>query len=243
MGKVISLHAGIGGMGKTSLTAGLALNFARSGSRVLCVDCQAGFGTLDLYLGMESMDTLSYADICRGDYPLGCASTHPDFSNLFYIAAPVRSAYRELDEQAFQNMIQRAKTAYDYVLLNAPAGLGEMALLAAEFADQCLLVCGMDPATIRSSSRVADQLQLMGKIDSRLVVGRMDPALMKSMKKTVDDIVDQVGVPLLGLVPEDPQILLLTTAGEFQKGKKWAFAAYERICKRMQGQPVPIPTR
>lgn len=240
MNEVICLLSGTGGMGKTSLTAGLALNLAKEGNRVLCVDCQAGLGTLDIYLGMDSMDNLSYADICRGDYPLGRASVHPQYPSLHFLSAPVRV---DIQEDAFREMIHRAKTTYHYVLLNAPAGLAEMALLAADTADRCILLSGMDPTSIRTAGRVADRLQLMGKQDSRLVVGRMDPALMKATKRTVDDIIDQVGLPLLGLVPEDNQILLLTASGKFPTGKKWAFAAFERIAKRIQGQPVPVPTR
>ena len=243
MQKVICLLSGIGGMGKTSLTAGLALNLAKNGHRVLCVDCQAGLGTLDIYLGMESLDTLSYADFCRGDYPLSRASAHPMYPSLHFISAPVRVIPGEPDAESFRQMIHRAKTAYDYVLLNTSAGLADMSLMAAENADRCVVVCGMDAASIRTAGRVADRLQLMGKSDCRLVVSRMDPAILKSMKKTVDDIMDQVGLPLLGLVPEDQQILLLPHSGKFSAGKKWAFAAYERISKRIQGQPVPVPTR
>ena len=90
---------------------------------------------------------------------------------------------------------------------------------------------------------MADQLQLLGKTDCRLVVSRVHPAYLKALKLTVDDLIDRVGLPLLGLVPEDEQVLLLSAAGTFPSGKKWAFAAYERISKRMQGQPVPVPTR
>ena len=118
-----------------------------------------------------------------------------------------------------------------------------MAILAGETADRCIVVCGMDVATVRTAGRVADRLQLMGKKDCRLVVSRVNPQWMKAMKQTVDDLIDRVGLPLLGLVPEDEQLMLLSAAGKFTTGKKWAFAAYDRISKRMQGQPVPIPTR
>ena len=67
MGEAIALLSGTGGLGKTALTAGLALALAKGGKKVLCVDCQAGLGTLDIYLGMEQQDALSYADVCRGD--------------------------------------------------------------------------------------------------------------------------------------------------------------------------------
>ena len=148
-----------------------------------------------------------------------------------------------MDPDAFRGMVHRAQQAYDFVFLNTAAGLEDMALMAAEAADRCIVLCGMDQASVRTASRGADRLQLLGKSDCRLVVGRVNPQLLKAMKLNVDDLIDRVGLPLLGLVPEDEQLLLLTAAGKFTTGKKWAFAAYDRIAKRMQGQPVPIPTR
>ena len=119
MGEVIALLSGTGGLGKSSLAAGIAIALAKSGKRVLCVDCQAGFGTLDIYLGMESLDILSYADICRGDYPLSRAATHPQFPWLRVLTAPVRSACDEKDHRVFSAIISRAGTEFDYVFLNA----------------------------------------------------------------------------------------------------------------------------
>lgn len=243
MGEVISLLSGTGGMGKSCLTAGVALALAKNGRNVLCVDCQPGLGTLDIYLGMESLDVLSYTDICRGDYPLSRAAAHPETPRLRFLAAPVRLSADEAVEQAFGAMLRRAKAEFDYILLNAPAGLEEMALLAAEHADRCILVSGIDPASIRTASRAADHLQLMGVENIRLVVSRVHPGRLRAMKLNVDDVIDRVGVPLLGLVPEDEQVLLSAAAGSFPAGKKAAFAAYGRIAMRIQGKPVPVSIR
>lgn len=48
----------------------------------------------------------------------------------------------------------------------------------------------------------------MGKRDVRLVVNRVNPKLYRSMGLTVDDVMDLVGYPLLGLVPEDRNVTL-----------------------------------
>lgn len=240
LGEVIALLSGTGGVGKSCLAAGISMALAKGGKRVLCVDCQAGFGTLDIYLGMESQDALSYADICRGDYPISRAAVHPQLPSLRFLAAPVRP---EDVEVSFGKMIQAARAEFDYIFLDSPAGFGHMARLAAQRADRCMVLCGIDDSSIRTAGRVADQLQLLGKTDARLVVSRLQMDMMKTMKLTVDDMIDRVGLPLLGLVPEDGQVTVLSAAGKFPAGKKWAFAAYERIAKRMQGQPVPIPTR
>ena len=62
---------------------------------------------------------------------------------------------------------------------------------------------GPDPGALRDGTRTGELLELMGKRDVRLVVNRVNPKLYSAMNLTVDDVMDMVGYPLLGLVPED----------------------------------------
>ena len=241
MGEVIGLVSGAGGTGKTACTAGIALALAKSGKTVLCIDCCEGLGNLDIYLAVESQDALSYADICRGHYTLAQAAVHPTERNLRYLTAPVHAA--GVDRRAFLALLATARREFDYVLLDAPGGLGEMALLAADGADRCVVLCGIDPASVRAAGRMADALQLQKKTDVRMLVTRVHSGRLRAMRKTVDDLMDSVGLPLLGLVPEDEQVLLLSGTERFPTGRQGAFAAYGRIAKRLQGMPVPVPTR
>lgn len=241
MGEVISLHSGAGGVGRSACTAGIGLALARDGKKVLCVDCCDGIGALDLYLGMERQDALSYADICRGDYPLSRAAAHPGLPELQFLSAPVRT--EPVIADTFGRILSMARREYDFILLDAPAGFGEMAQGAAAVADRCVVLCGIDPASIRSAGRMADMLQLLQKPDVRLLVNRVHPGRLKAMKLNIDDIMDRTGLPLLGLVPEEEAVLFAVAADTFPAGKRGAFAAYGRIAKRIQGQPVAVPTR
>lgn len=241
MGEVITLLSGSGGTGRSSLAAGIALALAREERKVLCVDLQAGFGGLDIFLGMEQLDCLSYADICRGDYPLTRAAAHPKLPTLQFLAAPIRDVTP--DERAFAWMLKQARDSFDFILLDAPAGAGETAMLAAEAADRTIVVCGIDPISIRAAGRLTDRLQLAGQNQARLVVNRVHPGRLRAMKQTVDDIIDRAGIPLLGLVPEEEQILLSLASDKFQQEKRGAFTAYRRIAMRMQGKPVPVSIR
>ena len=65
------------------------------------------------------------------------------------------------------------------------------------------------------------------------------------MDITVDDIMDRAGLPLLGIVPEDPNV---TLAAAFCKPllkhtKKGAAAACKRIARRIQGISEPLDLR
>ena len=105
-----------------------------------------------------------------------------------------------------------------------------------------MIVTGADPASIRDASRAADVLETMGKTNIRMIINRVNPKLFATMGVTVDDIMDQSGLPLLGIVPEDQNV---TLAAAFRQpllgyGKKGAAAACKRIAKRIQGQSVPV---
>ncbi len=242
MGELIAVLSGKGGTGKTSVCAGLATALAQEGLKVLCIDCDVGLRNLDIALGISDMAALSFVDVYSGNYRLEQAATHPVYSSLKFLTAPMNCPADEIDAAAFEVMLQKARKHYQYIFLDAPAGIEAGFSLAARHADRVLLVTGADPAAVRDAARAAEVLELMGKRNVRLIVNRVREKMFSVMKLTVDDIMDEAGVPLLGLVPEDSSVVL---AAAFKKPllkqtKKGAAAACRRIAKRLQGMSEPI---
>ncbi len=241
MGELIAVLSGKGGTGKTSVCAGLATALAQQGLEVLCIDCDVGLRNLDISLGISDMAALSFAEVCSGHYSLEQAAVHPQYGSLKFLTAPI--SCQEIDTESFGTMLQQARKHFRYVFLDAPAGVEAGFALAARYADRCLLVTGADPAAVRDASRAAELLEQMGKKNVRLIVNRVQEKMFSVMKLTVDDIMDQAGVPLLGIVPEDDSVVL---AAAFKKPllkqtKKGAAGACRRIAKRLQGMSEPIP--
>lgn len=241
MGEVISVLSGKGGTGKTTVCAGIAQALVQQGETVLCIDCNAHLGDLDMALGISQLSALSYLDICSGNYTLDQALRHPLFANLAFLSAPV-SHTGSTDADAFSRMLDNARNQFSYVLLDGPAGVGEGFKLAASSADRVILVTTADPAAIRVAARTGDALELMGKPNVRMIINRTDPWDLNAMGVTVDDLMDRAGLPLLGLVPEDEKIFLAAVAQKPLLGfhKKGAAAACQRIAKRIRGQNVPV---
>ena len=242
MGELIAVLSGKGGTGKTSVCAGVATALADLGERVLCIDCDVGLRNLDISLGLADSGSLSFQDICSGNYTLDQAACHDTYPSLSFLTAPVNCTPDEVDKQAFGEMLQQARKQFDYVLLDAPAGIEAGFQLSAAFADRVILVTGADPAAIRDASRASDVLEAMGKRNVRLILNRVNEKMISAMGITVDDIMDQSGLPLLGIVPEDENVPL---AAAFRKplldyGKKGAAAACKRIAKRIQGNFAPV---
>ena len=242
MGELIAILSGKGGTGKTSVCAGIAEALALQGKTVLCIDCDVGLRNLDIALGLSQMGTLSFQDICSGNYTLDQAACHDTYPSLSFLTAPVNCTPDEVDKQAFGEMLQQARQLFDYVLLDAPAGIEVGFQLSAAYADRVILVTSADPAAIRDASRASDVLEAMGKKNVRMVLNRVNEKMISAMGITVDDIMDQSGLPLLGLVPEDENVPL---AAAFRRPlldyqKKGAAAACKRIAKRIQGNFVPV---
>lgn len=245
MGELIAVLSGKGGTGKTSVCAGVASALAQLGEKVLCIDCDVGLRNLDISLGITELGTLSFMDVCRGDYSLLHAARHPVFPNLHFLTAPVDCTADEVELDAFNKMLQQARKQFSFVFLDAPAGIEAGFTLAAKFADRVMLVTGPDPASIRDAARAADVLELMGKRNVRLVVNRISKKMFEVMNLTVDDVMDQAGLPLLGIVPEDQNVVLSAAFRQPLLGytRKGAANACRRIAKRLQGLHVPVPKK
>lgn len=242
MGEVISVISGKGGTGKTTLCAAIATCLAADGQKVLCIDADIGLRNLDIALGMAQLPIVAFTDVIQGHYALADATVHPRLPNLSLFTAPVRENDELIDAVGFGRMLERVRESFDYCLIDAPAGIGSGFRLATRFADRCLVVSTADPASMRDAGCAADLLAIDGQEELHLLVNRITPRLFSRMTLTVDDIMDEVGLPLLGLVPEDPDVVLSAAAGEaliFTTGDGAAEACL-RISRRLRGEPVPL---
>lgn len=245
MGELIAVLSGKGGTGKTSLCAGIASALAEEGVRVLCIDCDIGLRNLDISLGMADSGALSFLELCRDGYDLDQATVHRLYPSLSFLTAPLNCHPEEVDEAAFRDLMRRARREFDYVLLDAPAGVDAGFRLCAKNADRVILVTNPDPSAIRDAARTGQMLSMLGKEQVKLVVNKVTPKLFQITRRTVDDVMDEAGLPLLGVVPEDENVVLCASFDRplLYKNRKGAAAACRRIARRIQGLPVPMKIR
>ena len=245
MGELIAVLSGKGGTGKTSLSAAMATALAKMGESVLCIDCDVGLRNLDISLGLTDFCGLSFTDVFHEEYSLEQATRHPEFPQLAFLTAPASCAATDVDQEKFYDLLAQAKAAFSYVFLDAPAGVEAGFQMCARHADRVILVTGADPASVRDAARAGQLLELMEKKQVRIIVNRVNEKLYSTVKVTVDDVMDRAGLPLLGIVPDDPSVTLAAAFGTplLRYTKKGAAAACKRIAKRIQGLPEPIPFR
>lgn len=240
MGQVIAVISGKGGTGKTTLSAGLATCLAAEGCRVLAVDLDVGLRNLDISLGLAQSAPLSFDELLSGAYRLEQVAPHPEIPNLYLLTAPVNDTPEEIDAAAFFALLDEVRQLFDFCILDAPAGVGAGFYLAAHRADRVIVVANADPASLRDGACVAGRLP--EEVPAKLVVNRVSPRAYRRMKMTVDDIMDGVGLPLLGLVPEDFHVTLAAARGRplVLETKRGAAAACLHIARRLLGRKMPL---
>lgn len=242
MGEVICVLSGKGGTGKTSVCAAVAACMAAEGQKVLCIDADIGLRNLDIALGMAELPIVAFTDVIHGHYGFADAAVHPRLPSLHLFTAPVRENEDLIHTEGFGRLLQEARKRYDFIFIDAPAGVGAGFRLASCYADRCLVISTPDPASLRDAGCAADLLSLDGKEELHLIVNRVHPKLFKRMTLTVDDVMDEVGLPLLGVVPEDVDVILAASEGSalIFATEGGAAEACLRISRRLRSIPTPL---
>lgn len=240
MGTVIAVTSGKGGTGKTSVTGGLASALSEMGRSVLCIDMDIGLRNLDISLGLNDRALMDFSDVALGRCPLARAAvTHPDLKNLSLLTSPM-SLPPSLTTEKVRALLNAARTMYDYILIDSPAGLGAGFRLAICGADRVLVVATNDASSLRDAQRTVSELEGIRQV--HLVMNRIQPKLLRKLRTTIDDAMNAAGLPLMGVIPEDPQVILCANQGRplLSQGRRGAATACRNMAMRLEGRHIPI---
>ncbi|MDR0380445.1 MAG: P-loop NTPase [Oscillospiraceae bacterium] len=245
MGKRILVTSGKGGTGKTSVTAGIASCLAALGRRVVCVDADVGLRNLDLALGLTDTTALDFGDVIAGHVSLDEAlSAPPGLPGLSLLAAPSELRTEQTEPEAFARLMAGLAERFDYCFVDSPAGLGAGFRMAAAGCDRALVVSLLEPAALRDAARAVEALERVGMTGAALVINRVRPQLLRVPgAANADDAMDTVGLPLLGVVPEDVAVICAGNRNVpvILYTRKGAAQAYLDMARRLDGQRVPPP--
>ena len=145
-----------------------------------------------------------------------------------------------LTPEKIRALLDTARSMYDYILIDSPAGLGAGFRLAICGADRAVVVATNDASSLRDAQRTVSELDHMRQV--HLVMNRIQTKLLRRLRATIDDAMDAAGLPLIGVVPEDPYVILCANLGQplTDRGKRGAALACWNIARRLEGQRVPI---
>lgn len=244
MGKIILFASGKGGTGKTTLTSHVGAALAASGRLTVLVDADVGFRNLDIALGLESSIVYDYSDYINGNSDFDdILIKSPDLENLYFVAAPQSASAADFNKKKAAKFWHNLKNRFDFILADAPAGMGDGFMFAAGYADEAVIVSLAETSSLRDADRVVDVLEDMGVETIRLVLNRIRPDLIeRRIMMNVDDCVDVLSIPILGIVPEDGMVAESMIKGTpyMESTDAGAGKAFANIAKRLEGNQVPI---
>jgi len=250
MSRAIVITSGKGGVGKTTLTANIGYALSMSGAKVVLVDTDIGLRNLDVILGLENRIVWNILHVARRECELKSALVKDKrlSSNLYLLPAAQTFKKDDLGVDEMQAIVAALKTAFDYVLLDCPAGIEYGFNNAIQPADEAIVVVTPEIASVRDADRVIGLLESAGKKNISLVINRIKPDMVSSGEMlSIDDVIDILAIKLLGAVPEDRNVIVSTNRGEpvIMNRDTAASKAISVIGKRIQGLDVPIlePTK
>ncbi len=243
MGNIIAIASGKGGVGKSTITAGLSAALANMGYKVLAIDADIGLRNLDLLLGLSNLSVFDFSDVLSENCSLEKAIiAHSKISNLFFLTAPQISTSDEIRPDGLKRICELTKNFYDFIIIDCPAGIGSGFISAAAAAEIALVVATPDLTSIRDADRTAGLLYEKGVSEVRLVINRVRAELMKrGLVANVDDMIDGISLRLIGIVPEDEKVIINSNAGiPITISKSNASTAIKNIARRLTGEDVKI---
>lgn len=238
MSKIFAVTSGKGGVGKSTVSLGLSFAFSKMGKNVLLVDMDEGLRCLDIMLGIDDTVVFDLSDILNGKEFSDCIYYSPQYPNLHLIPAPQTTGL--IDSTSFTAFVEKIKAFYDIIIFDFPAGIDFSLYDCLPKTSLFLTVAFPDPVTVRDAAVVSSKLGEMG-VNSRLIINKFDYSLTRqNLFKNVDDIIDKSALQLIGIVPKQRELSLLSVKHRL-KNKGHSLRAFDRIARRLSGENILLP--
>lgn len=244
MGEAIVITSGKGGVGKTTSTANIGTALAMQGKSVALVDADIGLRNLDVVMGLENRIVYDLVDVVEGNCKLKNALIKDKRTEGLYLlpAAQTRDKTAVTAEQMSQ-LIHDLKKEFDYVLIDCPAGIEHGFKNSITAADSALVVTVPEVSAVRDADRIIGLLLANNVPKISLIINRMRKDLIeRGDMLEVDDVLEILAVNLIGIVPDDENIIRSTNVGEpiVIQGRAPAAEAYSIITARLLGEDVAM---
>lgn len=250
MAKIIVMTSGKGGVGKTTSSAAFAVGLAARGHRTAVVDFDVGLRNLDIVMGCERRVVYDLVNVINGEANLRQALIRDKrMENLSILAASQTRDKDALELEGVGKVLEELRKDHDYIVCDSPAGIEKGALAALYYADEAIIVTNPEVSSVRDSDRILGILSSKsrraekgeGPVKEHLLLTRYDPARVdRGEMLSVDDVLEILAIPLLGVIPESQAVLKASNLGQpviLDRGTSPA-QAYEDAVGRFLGETI-----
>lgn len=245
MGEVITFTSGKGGVGKTTTTANVGVGLSLLDKKVVLVDTDIGLRNLDVVMGLENRILYNLVDVLTGKCRLKQALIRDKrFPNLWMIPSSCSNDSKDsLEIAQMQKLLEALKKDFDYILVDSPAGIDEGFRLAVSGAERIIVVTTPQIAAIHDADCVLQLLKKQYTNQIHLLVNCFRTQMVQNGNMLdLPDICELLETELLGVVPEDEEIVIAQNHGEaVTNTHAKAAVCYQNIARRLNGEKIPIP--
>ena len=242
--KVVTISSGKGGVGKTTAVANLAVALAGRSQKVTCIDADIGLRNLDVVMGLENRIVYDLVDVVEGRCRLRQAMIRDKrLPELYLIPAAQTRDKSAVSPSDMVRLCDELRSEVDWILIDSPAGIERGFKNAIAAADRVLILTNPDVSAVRDADRVIGILDAEGKGNPSLVINRLNPLLVKRGDMlSVEDVLDLLAIDLIGIVPEDENVIVASNKGQplALDTKSRAGLAFQNIARRLMGEKVPF---
>lgn len=248
MSQVIAVTSGKGGVGKTTTSAAIASGLALSGYKTVVIDFDVGLRNLDLVLGCERRVVYDIVNVIHGDAQLSQALIKDKRCELLSILPASQTRDKNaLTSTGVKTIIEALKADFDYIVCDSPAGIEYGAMIAMYHADQAIIVTNPEISSVRDSDRILGLLasktaraeMQAPPVTEHLLITRYDPRRVRQGEMlSIEDVVEILSIPLLGVVPESTAILRASNLGVpvIHDARSLPGKAYQSAVNRLVGK-------
>ena len=244
MGEVIVITSGKGGVGKTTTTANLGTGLSLEKKKVVLIDADIGLRNLDLVMGLENRIVFDLVNVVEGTCRLKQALIKDKkFEGLYLLPAAQTRDKNSVTPEQMMKLCDELREEYDYIIVDCPAGIEQGFKNAIAGADKAIVITTPEVSAVRDADRVIGILESKEIRNPLLVVNRVRQDMVKKGDMmSIDDIIDILAIQIIGVVPDDENIIISTNRGEpaVAEGKSLAGQAYRNITKRILGEEIPF---
>ena len=223
MANVIVMTSGKGGVGKTTSSAAFGTGLALKGLKTCIIDFDVGLRNLDLIMGCERRVVFDFINVIHGEARLNQALIKDKrVENLFILPTSQTRDKDALTTAGVERVLEELKKEFDFIICDSPAGIERGALMALYFADDAIIVANPEVSSVRDSDRILGVLQAksyraehgLAPVREHLLITRYDPKRVERGEMLrVDDVLEILSIPLLGVIPESPAVLRASNVG------------------------------
>ena len=243
MSEVIVVTSGKGGVGKTTTSANIGAGLAISGKKVVLVDADIGLRNLDVVLGLENRIVYNIVDVVEGNCRVTQALIRDKKNQNLYLLPAAQTRDKDaVNPEQMRVLTDELRKEFDYIIIDSPAGIEQGFKNSIASADRAVIVTTPEISAIRDADRIIGLLEANEIKNNRLIVNRLRPDMVKRGEMmSVDDVVEILAIDLIGVVPDDENVVISTNTGDpivLKFENSLAGKAYLNIAQRIMGNEV-----